>query len=261
MQNPFIYGDYGPYGNWPNNLSQTSKSANAGYRVAHSSLTGINQSNNFQGVKYSQVNQNFFGSYDPANPLHKCLNDRAALAYSTEALKKYDKNGDGIVTTDEFGQYKPGQTGPYTTEDFNVTGGNAAKAIDLNGDGKISAGEYAAYTIYQDGLKNGNQFNNNNVDGTVTQNEAQLANTQLQQNPDAVKTQLQSIYKDFNLANAENTFTMPNKVQSDPTNQTPINQFGNQNIMQMLLMLMQNMFGFGGQQNTGNYYNLMSQSF
>jgi len=268
LANPLINGSYGPYGNWPDKLTQDQKSANAGNKVANSILSGINQidSRTNKTIVYSDMN----GAYDDPNRRYfrapdPELSTKSALAYSTEALTKYDKNKDGVVSTNEFGQYKPGQTGEYTTQEFNETGDRSAKAIDLNNDGKIDAGEYTAYTIYQDGATNygygfnwdGTTFDKDKVDGKVTKEEAQRANKELKNSPGTVKSDLQEIYKSFGIADAQKNFKMPRKEGEEPVDDTdpPVTQPKNQDFMQIILMLMMMMFGFGGQQqNQGNYY-------
>ncbi len=75
--------------------------------------------------------------------------------------------------------------------------------VDLNSDGKIDAGELSAWTIYQDGqdglsyIQQGeattqvsrpaSAYNKNIVDGKVTEEQAKMAETELNRCPNAVK--------------------------------------------------------------------------
>jgi len=269
LQNPTISGSYGPYGNWPDNLSQSQKSANAGYKVANSVLSGINQSDKFQNVQYSQRYYTglLFENEESQNS-SVLLDKGSALAYSTEALKSYDKNKDGTVTANEFNNVFVDQISNHDNKAIGMPNPSSIKAgatVDLNGDGKIDAGEYTAYTIYQDGVSNygygsnwnGTTFNKDNVDGKIDANQAYRANQQLQHDPDIVKADLQNIYTSFGIEQAQKNFVMPLKEGEDPvvTPDPPITKPKNQDFMQLIMMLLMMMFSFGGQRQQQNYSN------
>jgi len=259
--NRLITGSTGPY----STQTQKGRSANAGNEVANLFRRGVNL-DNFD-VKYAGIDtMHVAGGYDTQGIYHppvelKTVNTNSALAFSTEALKGYDTNNDGIVYAADFGY--PKRT---SSNDPNIIGMPAPSAvgttIDLNSDGKIDAGELTAWQIYQDGMKNLIQprpgivdstqaymYDKTKLDGKITKEQANMAETHVSQNPNAVKAQLQQIYADNNIAEVKENFTMPPKrrgqYQPNP-NPQPIQSSLMQMFQQLMQMLMGSFGGFGG---------------
>ena len=252
--NRLITGSTGPY----STQTQKGRSANAGNEVANLFRRGVNL-DNFD-VKYAGIDtMHVAGGYDTQGIYHppvelKTVNTNSALAFSTEALKGYDTNNDGIVYAADFGY--PKRT---SSNDPNIIGMPAPSAvgttIDLNSDGKIDAGELTAWQIYQDGqtAKYGgsgiSMYSSGSVDGQVTAQESSFAELELTRDPNAVKAELQKIYADNNIAEVKENFTMPPKrrgqYQPNP-NPQPIQSSLMQMFQQLIQMLMGSFGGFGG---------------
>ena len=244
--NRLIDGSTGPY----STQTQKGRSANAGNEVANLFRRGVNLDNfDIQYAGITNANSNPWGAqYIPK------VNTNSALAYSTEVLKGYDTNNDGIVYAADFGY--PKRT---PSSDPNIIGMPAPSAvgttIDLNSDGKIDAGELTAWQIYQDGqtAKYGgsgiSMYSSGSVDGQVTAQESSFAELELTRDPNAVKAELQKIYADNNIAEVKENFTMPPKrrgqYQPNP-NPQPIQSSLMQMFQQLMQMLMGSFGGFGG---------------
>lgn len=224
-----IDGSKGPY----DKNTSIGKSANAGNEVANLIKSGQAYKLSNTDIQYARTEQVFESNCKDPNctsmHVHQMVtknkvNTNDALAYSTEALKGYDINGDGSVSVEEFATDRSSPAGTYAllSEEGVAKANLKAKALDLNDDGKIDAGEYSAYTMFQDGQtinqtfvydpNNHPYFGKNIVDGKVTANEAKLAEQELNRDPNAVKATLKQIYADNNIAEAQKTFVMPEKV-------------------------------------------------
>ena len=236
-----ITGQNGPY----NKYTSVGRSANAGNEFASLADTSLWKLKN-SDVTYSTVFSSGYG---------KQVNINNTLAYSTEALKGIDANKDGITTTAEVNQFyfnKAKAQDPnadVTIKGFaDLSTFKQGQAIDLNCDGKVDAGEWSAWNIYQDGLHTGYDSSGNitalsdkrHLNGTVTTQEAKLAEEQADSDPNAVKTQLQSIYNINKIADAQTKFTMPAKVSQCGQNQNYMQQ-----LLNYIMMILRG--GFGSQ--------------
>lgn len=258
--NRLIDGSTGPY----STTTQKGRSANAGNEVANLFKKGVSLNNT--DVKYAGIHSTnpYRGAVTTGTEYPNKVNISEALAYSTEALKGYDLNNDGIVYAADFGYPKRTQS-----TDPNIIGMPAPSAvgttIDLNSDGKIDAGEMTAWTIYQDGqvIKVGgsgiSMYSSHSVDGKVTAQEATFAKSELSRDPNEVKTKLQQIYNENNIAESKENFTMPPKrrrqYQPNPSPQ-PIQNSLMQMFQQLMQMLMSSFGGFNGGFGGGTRYPL-----
>ncbi|HBG49111.1 MAG TPA: hypothetical protein DDW90_06345 [Cyanobacteria bacterium UBA9971] len=112
------------------------------------------------------------------------LSKESGLAYETEMLKVQDRNCDGKVSIYEN----------------KLSGGTA---VDINEDGFISAGELLAETMIWD----------KNNDGKITYEE-RLYGKKLSQSDD-YSTKVKQSYDDNKISDAENTFQMPEKTNTN----------------------------------------------
>ena len=256
FQRMLIDGSKGPYSKNTN----IGRSANAGNEVA--SLLKSRSSNLLANADIKYTNQlpqiMWANGVMPPEEVSKAnVNISGALAYSTEALKGYDVNGDGTISVAEFAKDNsvPRGVNLLLSEEGVAKSNAKAKALDLNNDGKIDAGEFSAYTIYQDGVKHdvtgiaqvgfiyGTVYDKDKVDGEVTAEEAKMANKELETHPDYVKSQLQQIYQKNKIAETQETFKMPKKIKTPK--RPPVQDF-----MQQLMQMLMKLLGFGGS-NTG----------
>lgn len=251
--NYLIQGLKGPY----DKNTSIGKAANAGNEVAN-----LLKDDNLWRLVHSDIKYAGVDTFAGNGWSHKSVNINDSLAFSTEALTGYDKNGDGTVTTEEFNAVYIGRIGADKPEGVqwmpNPNALKYASTVDLNSDGKIDAGELSAWTIYQDGQdglsyaqqggtttsgsRPASAYNRNIVDGKVTEEQAKMAETELCRDPNAVKATLKRIYSENNIAEKEETFEMPEKVD-DP--KPPV--CNNNKLLKLLMMLIRMMFGgFGG---------------
>ncbi len=159
-------------------------------------------------------------TYAPYDPNTGKYSIAKGLEHSANYLSVFDRNGNGRTETNEM---------PVTEQH-----------LDLNNDGVFSAGEHLAYNMFKDST--------GNMDGQLTKQEIFNGNLLNQQDPNYVKSKVQQIYNQHNLAQREGMDGQPghgcNSGQPTANNNS-------QNFMQMFMMMF--MMMFMGQQSESSY--------